>query len=158
MSVELWPLRYRHRLAGFGEHDHQDLGGFGIARIARHRVKLAGRLVEGLALSQRRLGTVVELDLVGALYHIAECMVPRMAMGLRSAILWPAGLSLTRSRYPASTRAGRFDQLSQVRDVSYHGGYRGHSGPAADTEIPVPLTLTGSRLCAAAVETMRKDD
>src|SRR5258707_11022123 len=117
MSVELWPLRYRHRLAGFGEHDHQDLGGFGIARIARHRVKLAGRLVEGLALSQRRLGTVVELDLVGALYHIAECMVPRMAMGRRSAAGWDI------ERDHRHLMAGKFgDQLLHQRGD--FGGWR----------------------------------
>jgi hypothetical protein len=54
---ELRPLRHRRWLAGFGEHDDQHLGGFSVAPIARHRVKLARRLVEGLAFRQGVFGT-----------------------------------------------------------------------------------------------------
>src|SRR5215475_10099526 len=48
-------------------------------------MELAGRLIEGLALGQDLLGSVVELDLVGAFQHVAEIMSSRMAMCGRAA-------------------------------------------------------------------------
>src|SRR5258707_15638570 len=82
---ELRLFRYRQRLANLVDDHDQNLGGFGIARIAGHRMELARRLIEGLALHQDGLGSAVDLDLVGALQHVAEIMRARMTMRGRTA-------------------------------------------------------------------------
>jgi hypothetical protein len=65
-AIELRMFRYRYRLAGFRENDDKNLGRCGFAGVARDRVKLARHFVESFPLGQRSLGTVIELDRVGA--------------------------------------------------------------------------------------------
>src|SRR5215471_12363277 len=103
-------LRHGDRLAALGHDEGENLGRLGQACIGRNGVQLTRRLVEGLAFGQDGFGTLIELELVRPLQHVAENVMPGVAMRCRAV----AGRDVERDHDDFA--AGKFrDRLLQQR-------------------------------------------
>src|SRR5215471_10132781 len=131
-------LRHGDRLAALGHDEGENLGRLGQACIGRNGVQLTRRLVEGLAFGQDGFGTLIELELVRPLQHVAENVMPGVAMRCRAV----AGRDVERDHDDFA--AGKFrDRLLLSFPIWKRGCQK---GPVAPTAGGTYGDITGARL------------